>query len=265
MFGFFFIMMQHMQLILGYSPIKTAMSLAPIMGPVLVLSATSFWYLPRLGLRLVVFTGLTLISAGFAFLRWVEVDSSYWDMAWPMIVMSFGIGLLTAPTTSAIMNTAPDDKQGVASAVNDTTREMGAALGIALAGSLLAAKYSDALRPQLAGFPAPVRDAAVDSLGQAIEVARRIGPQGAQLVDLSKAAFIEAMHTSQLALAIVVAVGAVVIGLWAPGRDDEQLRVVRRLRSLRPSRPNEHTGARVRVDRTVSSVSTESRTGRHRA
>src|SRR3978361_682261 len=113
--------------------------------------------------------------------------------------MSFGIGLLTAPTTSAIMNTAPDDKQGVASAVNDTTREMGAALGIALAGSVLAAKDSDRLRPQLAGFPAPVRDAAADSLGQAIEVARRIGPQGTQLADLSKAAFIEAMHTSQLA------------------------------------------------------------------
>jgi len=231
MFGFFFIMMQHMQLILGYSPIKTAMSLAPIMGPILVLSATSFWYLPRVGLRLVVFTGLALISAGFFFLRWVEVDSTYLDMAWPMVVMSFGIGLLTAPTTSAIMNTAPDDKQGVASAVNDTTREMGAALGIALAGSLLAAKYSDALGPRLAGFSAPVRDAAVDSLGQAIDVAHRIGPQGAQLAELSKAAFIEAMHTSQLALAITVATGAVVIGLWAPGRDDEQLHLVRRMRS----------------------------------
>jgi EmrB/QacA subfamily drug resistance transporter len=231
MFGFFFIMMQHMQLILGYDPIKTAMSLAPIMGPILVLSATSFWYLPRVGLRLVVFTGLALISAGFFFLRWVEVDSTYWDMAWPMVVMSFGIGLLTAPTTSAIMNTAPDDKQGVASAVNDTTREMGAALGIALAGSLLAAKYSDVLGPRLAGFPAPVRDAAVDSLGQAIEVAQRIGPQGPRLAELSKAAFIEAMHTSQLALAITVAIGALLIGLWAPGRDDEQLRLVRRMRS----------------------------------
>jgi EmrB/QacA subfamily drug resistance transporter len=233
MFGFFFIMMQHMQLILGYSPIKTAMSLAPIMGPILVLSATSFWYLPRVGLRMVVFTGLALIAAGFFFLRWVDLGSTYFDLAWPMVVMSFGIGLLTAPTTSAIMNTAPDDKQGVASAVNDTTREMGAALGIALAGSLLAAKYSDALRPQLAGFPAPVRDAAVDSLGQAIEVARRIGPQGDQLAELSKAAFIEAMHTSQLALAITVAIGAVVIGAWAPGRDNQQLRVIERLRALR--------------------------------
>jgi hypothetical protein len=135
------------------------------------------------------------------------------------------------------MNTAPDDKQGVASAVNDTTREMGAALGIAIAGSLLAAKYSDALGPRLTGFPAPVRDAALDSLGQAIEVAQRMGPQGAQLAELSKAAFIEAMHTSQLALAIVVGIGAVVIGLWAPGRDDQQLWFLRHLRSS--AQPNQ--------------------------
>ena len=239
MFGFFYIVMQHMQLILGYTPIKTAVALSPIIGPVLVLSATSFWYLPRLGLRLVVFTGLLLISAGFLFLRWVEVDSTYFDVAWPMFVMSFGIGLLTAPTTSAIMANAPDDKQGVASAVNDTTREVGAALGIALAGSLLAAQYTNLLGPKLTGFPEQAREAAVGSLGQALEVAERMGPQGAQLTELSSAAFVEAMHSSLLALAITVGAGAIVIGPWAPGRDDEQLRFVRRLRAPR-SRGRHH-------------------------
>lgn len=177
-----------------------------------------------------VFTGLSLISVGFLLLRGVEVDSAYWAVAWPLLVMSFGIGLLTAPTTSAIMNTVLDDKQGVASAVNDTTREVGAALGIALAGSLLAAQYTSALEPRLATLPAQTRDAAVGSLGQALEVARHMGPGGAELADQSKAAFVEAMHTSLLALAITVGIGAVVIGLWAPGRDDEQLRVIRRIR-----------------------------------
>jgi EmrB/QacA subfamily drug resistance transporter len=231
MFGFFYIVMQHMQLIMGYSPLATAFALTPIMGPTLILSALSFWYLPRLGLRLVVFTGLSLISVGFLLLRGVEVDSTYWAVAWPLLVMSFGIGLLTAPTTSAIMSTAPDDKQGVASAVNDTTREVGAALGIALAGSLLAAQYTSVLSPQLTTLPAPAREAAVGSLGQALEVARRMGPDGDRLADLSKAAFVDAMHTSLLALAITVGIGAVLIGLWAPGRDDAQLRLIRRLLS----------------------------------
>ena len=161
MFGFFYVVMQHMQLILGYSPIGTAFALTPLMGPVLVLSATSFWYLPRAGLRLVVFTGLSFIAVGFLLLSRITVDDGYAAVAWPLVVLSLGIGLLTAPTTSAIMNTAPDDKQGVASAVNDTTREVGAALGIALAGSLLAAQYTTNLTPTLpTDLPTPARDAA---------------------------------------------------------------------------------------------------------
>lgn len=230
MFGFFYIVMQHMQLILGYSPIKTAFALTPLMGPVLLLSATAFWYVPRIGLRLVVFTGLGLISLGFLLMSGVDIDAGYGAVGWPMLVMSFGIGLLTAPTTSAIMNTTPDDKQGVASAVNDTTRELGAALGIALAGSLLAAQYTDLLAPRLpAGLPAPARDAALGSLGHALEVSAAMGPQGAAVTELARTAFVEAMSTSLLGMAIIVGVSAVVIGLWAPGRDDRQLPIVERL------------------------------------
>jgi predicted MFS family arabinose efflux permease len=223
-----FLVMQYMQLILGYSPNKTALALSPIMGPMLVLSVLSFWYLPRIGLRAVVFSGLLLIAIGVICLLGVNVGSSYWRAAWPMLVMSVGIGLCTAPTTSVIMTTAPDDKQGVASAVNDASREIGAALGIALAGSMLAGQYAKSLAPNLIGFPT--------SLGQALEVARRLGPAGTRLADVSKIAFIDAMHSSLLVLGVLIAVSAVLIGLWAPGRDDQQLRPVRRLLEWRRSR-----------------------------
>lgn len=228
MFGFMFVLMQYMQLVLGYSPVKTAFALTPIMGPMLILSVLSFWYLPRLGLRVVVFVGLTFIAAGLFLLSLVDTSSTYWDAATGMLVMSFGIGLCTAPTTSAIMNNAPDDKQGVASAVNDTTREVGAALGIALAGSLLASRYGDLLAPRLVGFPAPVQDAATNSLGQALDVAGRIGPAGAEVAEFAEAAFVDAMGSALSVMAILVAVSAVLIGLWAPGRDDRQLAVVER-------------------------------------
>ncbi|WP_241479783.1 MFS transporter [Mycolicibacterium neoaurum] len=231
MFGYFYIAMQHMQLILGYTPIGTAFALTPLIGPVMLLSATSFWYLPRLGLRLVVFTGLALISTGFLLMARVTADDGYGAVGWPMLVLSLGIGLLTAPTTSAIMNTVPDDKQGVASAVNDTTREVGAALGIALAGSLLAATYSETLTARLpAELPPPVRDAAVGSLGQALEVASTLGAPGTAIADLARTAFVESMASSVLGLAIIVGISAVAIGLWAPGRDGRQLALVRRLR-----------------------------------
>ena len=127
------------------------------------------------------------------------------------------------------MSSVPDDKQGVASAVNDTTREVGAALGIALTGSMLASKYTATLSPQLSAFSEPVRAAATRSLGEALGLAPRLGPQGQQLVDASRSAFLRAMESSVLALAILVAIAAVLIALWAPGRDGRQLGFVRRL------------------------------------
>jgi hypothetical protein len=135
--------------------------------------------------------------------------------------------MCTAPTTSAIMRAVSDDKQGVASAVNDTSREMGGALGIAVAGSILAGRYSHELAPRIADFPATVRGSATDSLAKAVEVAGKLGPQGSQLAEVSKAAFLTAMQASTMVMAVIVTVAAVLIGLWAPGRDGRQLRVVR--------------------------------------
>jgi EmrB/QacA subfamily drug resistance transporter len=233
MFGFFFVIMQYVQLVMGYSAIQTAFALSPLMVPMLTLSVLSQWYLPRMGLRLVVFVGLLLISAGFLWMRALHLHSPYWDMMWPLIVMSTGIGFCTAPSTTAIMAAVPDEKQGVASAVNDTTREVGAALGIALAGSILAARYTHVIATHLAAFPAPLRAPASHSLAQALEVSKTIGPQGAQLADLSQIAFLRAMDSSLLVMGVIIAASAVVIGAWAPGRDDQQLLLVRRITSRR--------------------------------
>jgi EmrB/QacA subfamily drug resistance transporter len=229
LFGFFYLVMQYVQLVMGYTPFHTALALTPLMVPVLGLSVASPWLLPRVGLRATVFVGLLLIAGGFLCLRVLALDSPYWDLAWPLTIMSSGIGLCLAPTTSAIMTSVSDDKQGVASAVNDTTREIGAALGIALAGSLLATQYAANLAPHLTTLPPAVRDAALGSLGQALEVADRTGPQGGQLATAARAAFLEGMESSLLGLAVFIAISAVVIGFWAPGRDGRQLKLAQRL------------------------------------
>ncbi len=247
MFGFFFVMMQYMQLVMGYSAITTAFALSPLMLPMLTLSILARWYLPRLGLRLVTFTGLLLIAAGFLWMHVLEANFPYWDMMWPLLVMSTGIGFCTAPSTSAIMAAVPDEKQGVASAVNDTTREVGAALGIALAGSILAARYGYLVTPHLGALPQPLRGPASHSLAQALEISKTLGPQGSQLSDLSRTAFLHAMQSSFLVLAVIIAVSALVIGAWAPGRDGQQLRLVRRTLSHKLGCPvPEHHDAGVR-------------------
>lgn len=226
-FGFFFVVIQYLQLVMGYSPLGTALALAPLMVPVFILSVATGWYLPKVGLRVTVTIGLLLIAVSLLCLRLLEVQSSYLDLAWPLLVMSTGIGLSTAPTTSAIMGAAPDEKQGVASAVNDATREIGAALGIAVAGSILAGRYTSALAGELARFPEPIRERAVGSLAEALAVSEQIGPQGASLADLAKTAFLHAMDSSVLVLAIVIAISALFVAIWAPGRNGRQSRIVR--------------------------------------
>ncbi len=228
-FGFFYIGMQYVQQIMGYSPLTTAIAFGPFMVPLGIFSALSFWYVPKLGLRLVLFVGTLFMAVGFACMYGLGLHSTYSQFAWPTLILATGIGICTAPTTSAIMSAVPDEKQGVASAVNDTSREMGGALGIAVAGSILAGRYSHELAPKLAGFPAPVRGPATDSLAKAVEVAGKLGPQGRQLADLSKTAFLTALHASTVTMAVIVAIVAVLIGLWAPGRDGQQLRLVRRV------------------------------------
>ncbi|MEN4398142.1 MFS transporter [Mycolicibacterium senegalense] len=240
-FGYFYVSMQYIQLVMGYSPIQTAIALCPLAVPLLILSATTHLYLPRLGLRTCVFVGLLIISAGLVCMRWLEIDSSYAQYAWPLVIMSIGIGMCTAPTTSAIMGAVPDDKQGVASAVNDTTREVGAALGIAVAGSILAAHYQNQLAPELTGLPAEVRDPTLSSLAEALSVAAHLGPRGEAVTELAKQAFLDAANAAMLVMAVVLAVAAAFVGIWAPGRDGEQLRFVRRIKQRETPPPDDRS------------------------
>jgi EmrB/QacA subfamily drug resistance transporter len=228
-FGFFFIAMQYLQLILGYSPLQTAFAIAPLAVPIMILGATMHLYLPKVGLRLAVALGLLLIGLGLFAMRYLDAGSSYLDLVWSLLITSTGIGLCVAPTTSAIMNAVPTEKQGVASAVNDTTREVGAAVGIAVAGSVLAAQYGSVLAPALAGFPEQIRSGALDSLANALAIAKEMGPNGAHLADLATFAFVDSMRLSLLVLGIVLMLAAAFVAVWAPGRDGRQHGFVRRI------------------------------------
>lgn len=243
-FGFFFVVMQYMQLLLGYSPLQTALALAPLALPIMVLGATMHLYLPKIGLRTAVSAGLFFLAAGLFWMRYLAADAAYLDLVPPMLVAAAGIGLCVAPTTSAIMNAVPTEKQGVASAVNDATREVGAAVGIAVAGSVLAAEYGASLAPGLSAFPDQVRTAASESLANALEVAGQLGPQGAALADVATMAFMDSMNLSLLVLSIVLAVAAAFTALWAPGRDGRQSRFVRRILT-RSSRSDDEAGGPV--------------------
>lgn len=197
--------------------------------------------------RLVLFLGTLLMAVGFLCMHGLDLNSTYFEFPWPTLILATGIGLCTAPTSSAIMAAVPDEKQGIASAVNDTSREMGRALGIAVAGSILAGRYSQELAPRLAGLPPPVRGPATDSLAKAVEVAGKLGPQGRQLADLSKDAFTTALHASTMAMAVIVGIAAVLIGCGPLGvTTDSYVSYVNSLNEFR-SAVGQHHDSRVRT------------------
>ncbi|MBO0852493.1 MAG: MFS transporter [Nocardia sp.] len=229
MFGYFFVIMQYLQLVLGYNAVQAALSLCPLAAPLLILAIATPWYLPRVGLRVALTTGLVLAAVGLFCICLVGQHSSFIDIAWPMLILSAGIGLCTAPSTTAVTGAVPMSKQGVASAINDTTREVGGALGIALAGSVLASAYSHAMSATAGRLPAPAREPVLGSLAQALAVAERLGPGAGSLVSDAKDAFIQAMDSALMMLGVVALVAAVAVGVLAPGRDGRALRILRRM------------------------------------
>lgn len=224
-FGLFFLIVQYLQLVLDYSPLQSAVALAPIAAPVLVLSVLSPWLLRLVGLRVLTAAGLTVLSASLFLLTRLGIDSDYIDVAVPLIISAIGIGLCTAPATSAIVSNTPEDKQGVASAVNDAAREIGAAIGVALAGSVLAVGYSRSIEPTAAMAPPEAQQAIGDSLASSLAVAEMAGPQGARLETLAREAFVSGMHEASIALGVVLIFAAVLTAAWAPSRKAERILV----------------------------------------
>lgn len=215
-FGLFFLIIQHLQLVLGYSPLQSALALAPIAVVVIALSVAAPWLIPHLGLRVLTFVGLAVLGVSLALIGQLDAASTYGEVAVPLVIAAVGLGLCTAPATTAIVQNTPTAKQGVASAVNDATREIGAAIGVALAGSVLAAGYGRNIAPAVDAVPEQAKQPVGDSLAAALEVAKMAGPQGQQLADFAKESFLHGMQQASLALAGVTLVSAVALGFWAP-------------------------------------------------
>ncbi len=217
-FGLFLLLVQWFQLVLGYSVIKSALALAPLGPPLMVLSVVSPWITRRVGLRATYVIGLVAIGGGlFCFAR-LDAGSTFASVLVPMLVISSGIGLCSAPATATIVHETPSEKHGVAAAVNDASRELGAALGIAIAGSALAATYSHRISPVLKYLPAAARDPVSRSLAAALDVADRAGPRAKPLADFAKSAFLHGVDRAAVILAITSLVSAAVVGVWTPRR-----------------------------------------------
>ncbi len=140
-----------------------------------------------------------------------------------LVVLAVGLALVMPPATESIMGSLPPAKAGVGSAVNDTTRQIGGALGVAVLGSVMSSTYRPRVSEFFAQSPVPVPKevvtAATDQVGAAFGVANQIGgPVGAQLRDVAGRAFVDGMSIAFLIGAAALGLGAVLVALYLPAR-----------------------------------------------
>jgi len=222
-FGMFFTMLQYLQYVTGRSPLQAAVALLPMPFVMIPVARNAPHVAERIGIRRVVPVGLLLSATGLFLMSRLGVELTYWHFAVALVVFAAGMGLAGTPATTAIVASLPPTKQGVASAVNDTSRELGSALGIAILGSVLASGYRDALLASgaLVGLPAQVAERATSSIAFVRAGAEQIaamGPAGTRLVTAAEQAFVDATGQALLVGSGVLVLGAVLVALRAPGR-----------------------------------------------
>ena len=206
-----FLLTQYFQFVLGYSPLKSGVMITPLAIGLMIGSPQAPRFVERYGTKRVVLFGLTLVAIGMACYGSNTIMSSF--AAGLVIRFFYGLafGFIGPPVTESIMGSVPKERAGVGSAVNDTTRQVGGALGVAVLGSIFASRYHRVM-DATSSLPRAVRQSARESIGTTLQVARRTGDP--ELAAKVRAAGYEAFHSSMritYAVAVLIILGAMYV------------------------------------------------------
>ena len=184
LFGATFFLTFFLQFARAYTPFQAGIRLLPIAVAIAVFAPLSSRLVLRFGAKAVCTAGLVLVAAAFSIYQVIDITTSIWVLEGLLLVQGIGLANVMAPATTSIQSTLPRERAGAGSAVNNTARQVGGALGVAVLGSVLGVTYSGRVGSDpvvgrvLAGLPAGARDAATSSIGGASQVAARLREQG---------------------------------------------------------------------------------------
>ena len=224
MIGSLFLLTQFLQSVLGYSALETGVRLLPMAAVQIVIAPMSAKIVERLGSKVVVATGLAVAAAGLLLASRLTATATYGDVLISIVVLAIGLALVMPPATESIMGSLPPAKAGVGSAVNDTTREIGAALGVAVLGSVMSSTYRPRVSDAISGFPVPddVAHAITDQVGAAMAVAGEVGGEPGRLLAAAAAdGFADGMGIAFVIGAAALVLGAVIAALYLPARSHD--------------------------------------------
>ena len=219
LFGSMFFLSQYLQGVLGFGTMETGYSILPLAISMAVFSPLAMVAARRLGVRVTVAGGMATVAAGLLIMRMAGAADGYPFVATTLFLIGAGMGFAMGPLTVIMIRALPRSKQGVASSINSTARELGGAFGVAILGSISAPIYAASVRPATDLLPANAAGPVHDSLAEAGVVASYLPPaQGEALLNMARAAFVDAMGAAVLVGAIVAIGGAIVAFAFLPGR-----------------------------------------------
>jgi MFS transporter, DHA2 family, multidrug resistance protein len=219
LFGFFFLFTQYLQFARGYSPLEAGLSTLPAAVTLIAVSPRSAALAQRFGAARVMATGLAVVAGGLGVLSRLSPDTPYLVIAAALALLGAGMAITAAPATGQIMTSVPLSKAGVGSAVNDTSRELGGALGIALLGTIATSAYRSGIDLGRIRLPAGARAAAQGSIGAADAIAGRI-PGGDALAAQAASAFTDAFTlVCSISVGVALAAAATILVVWRPRRE----------------------------------------------
>jgi hypothetical protein len=206
----------------GYSTLSAGVHTLPFAVGAAVTAPIAARLALRFGPRTVVSAGLLSMALGFAWASTLDAASSYWGpVVGSMLLLSVGLTLTTAPATESIMGSLPREKAGVGSAVNDTTRELGGTLGVAVIGSVFSSVYGPRLGDLLSGtgLPPSAVSAAKGSVVAAAQVAEQAPAGGrAGILEAARSAFLDGMAAGTRIAALAALVGVALALAFLPDR-----------------------------------------------
>ena len=224
LFGFIFLITQYFQLIRGYSPLEAGVRTLPVAISIALASILAPRVVVRVGTTRVVAAGLLLMAIAFLWIATASAATPYLEIVGQMILLGVGLGATTAPATESIMGSVSLDKAGVSSAVNDTTRELGGTLGVAVVGSVFSSVYAHALdRGSVFGaLPPEAQHATKESVGAAQQVAQHLGAGAPAFLDDVSNAFLSGLGVACLVVAGVALLGAFVAARFLPAHAETE-------------------------------------------
>ena len=211
MVGMFFVLTQYFQFAQGHTPLDAGFRNVPLAATMMILAPRSPAFTQRYGARASISGGLLLTGAGLGIMAALTPATPYWIMVIALVTTATGLSLFMPASTHIVVTSLPKHKAGVGSAVNDTTREVGAAIGIAVLGTLLTVGYRDVMRSRVGGLPEAAADTASDSIGAALRIAGELPAERAAALTES------AVDAFNRGMTLAMGVSAALLALTAAG------------------------------------------------